>query len=54
MVRLLAEFPRDCYQDERARSISPPYSLMARNIFRTSGLFFINEDGGVRGAEENG
>jgi hypothetical protein len=38
--------------DEKALSFPPTHSSMGRNIFRTSGLFFINENGGARVADD--
>jgi hypothetical protein len=37
---------------EKALSFPPTHSSMVRNIFRKSGLFFINEKGGVRVADD--
>jgi hypothetical protein len=41
-----------CNQAHPAICRHPYKSTTGRNIFRTSGLFFINENGGVRVADD--
>lgn len=44
---LLFESVHGRCHDEKALSFPPTHSSMGRNIFRTSRLFFIKENGGV-------
>jgi hypothetical protein len=49
---LLSESVHGRCHDEKALSFPPIHSSMGRNIFRTSRLFFINENSGVRVADD--
>jgi hypothetical protein len=52
--RLLSESAHGRCNYEKVLSFPLTQSSMVRNIFRTSGLFFINENGAVWVADDEG